>query len=71
MGGAMNQDLQLASYTALGVPRHEARARALDFSWAHATQLFAHYLVPARVQGARNDETCEPATVAPSVSSIQ
>lgn len=48
LGGAMHEDLQLACFAALAVPRHEARARALDFSWAHATSLFANFLVPAR-----------------------
>lgn len=48
LGGAMDNDLQQAGYRALTVPRHEARARALDFSWAHASRLFAGFLVPAR-----------------------
>jgi glycosyltransferase involved in cell wall biosynthesis len=48
LGGAMHADLQQACYAALAVPRHEARSRALDFSWQHATQLFAGFLVPAR-----------------------
>ncbi|APW42365.1 glycosyltransferase family 4 protein [Rhodoferax saidenbachensis] len=47
-GGALNHDLTTAWYRAVTLPRHEARARALDFTWAHATQLFASYLVPAR-----------------------
>ncbi|WP_332776208.1 glycosyltransferase family 4 protein [Polaromonas sp.] len=47
-GGVMHTDLQQACYGALAVPRHEARARALDFSWQHAAQLFESYLVPAR-----------------------
>jgi glycosyltransferase involved in cell wall biosynthesis len=48
VGGSMHADLQQACYAALAVPRHEARARALDFSWQHATELFAGFLVPAR-----------------------
>ena len=48
LGGAMNADLQKACFEAVGVPRHEARARAQDFSWLHATQLFTSFLVPAR-----------------------
>jgi len=48
VGGAMHADLQQACYAALAVPRHEARARALDFSWQHATRLFAGFLVPVR-----------------------
>ena len=48
VGGAMHADLQQACFAALAVPRHEARARALDFSWRQAAELFAGYLVPAR-----------------------
>ena len=47
-GGALHEDLRQACRTALCLPRHEARARALDFSWAHAAHLFASHLVPAR-----------------------
>jgi glycosyltransferase involved in cell wall biosynthesis len=47
-GGAMDANLQRAWFSALGVPRHEARARALAFSWTHATRLFVANLVPAR-----------------------
>ena len=48
LGGAMHDDLRQASHTALAVPREEARARSLDFSWAHAARLFVGFLVPAR-----------------------
>lgn len=48
LGGALHQDLQTACHAALAVPRHEARQRALDFSWQAASQLFAGFLVPAR-----------------------
>jgi glycosyltransferase involved in cell wall biosynthesis len=48
LGGAMHHDLQQACFAALAVPRHEARARALDFSWTHAAELFASHLVVAR-----------------------
>jgi glycosyltransferase involved in cell wall biosynthesis len=48
LGGAMHEDLQRACFAALAVPRHEARQRALDFSWKQATELFAGFLVPAR-----------------------
>ena len=44
-GGVLHTDLKQACYQALAVPRHEARLRALDFSWLHATQLFEGYLV--------------------------
>ena len=42
----LHEDLQQASYAALAVPRHEARARALEFSWTEAATLFASHLVP-------------------------
>lgn len=48
LGGAMHADLQQACFAAMAIPRHEARARALDFSWEHAAQLFTGFLVPAR-----------------------
>ena len=47
-GGAMDDELLRAWFKALGVPRHEARARALVFSWSHATRLFVSNLVPVR-----------------------
>lgn len=47
-GGVMNDDLQRACYSALALPRGEARARALDFSWAQAAQVFEHHLVAAQ-----------------------
>ena len=47
-GGVMNTDLRAACYSALALPRHEARLRALDFSWTHAAQVFEGYLVQAR-----------------------
>jgi glycosyltransferase involved in cell wall biosynthesis len=47
LGGVMHEDLQQACYAALATPRHDARARALDFSWQHAAQLFLAHLVPA------------------------
>jgi glycosyltransferase involved in cell wall biosynthesis len=46
LGGVLHENLQQACYAALAVPRHDARARALDFSWRHAAQLFASHLVP-------------------------
>jgi glycosyltransferase involved in cell wall biosynthesis len=48
VGGAMHRDLKHACYLSLAIPRAEARARAMDFSWRHAGELFASYLVPAR-----------------------
>ncbi|MGZ5848501.1 MAG: glycosyltransferase family 4 protein [Ramlibacter sp.] len=48
LGGVMDLDLARAARRALDVPRSEARHRAGDFSWEHATQLFESFLVPAR-----------------------
>ena len=50
-GGVMNTDLRAACYSALALPRHEARLRALDFSWAHAARIFEGNLVQARSGG--------------------
>lgn len=47
-GGVLDEDLAAGWYSALTIPRHEARGRAHAFSWAHASQLFVDYLVPAR-----------------------
>ena len=47
-GGVMNVDLKQAFYRALAVPRHEARARALDFSWGQAARMFEGYLVAVK-----------------------
>ncbi|MFM9879300.1 MAG: glycosyltransferase family 4 protein [Burkholderiaceae bacterium] len=51
-GGVMHTDLLQATYSALTVPRHEARARAMDFTWAHASRVFLDHLVPAKKGGA-------------------
>ena len=47
-GGVMHADLKQAYYSALALPRHEARARSLDFSWVHATQVFEANLVSVK-----------------------
>ncbi|OGB33144.1 MAG: alpha-mannosyltransferase [Burkholderiales bacterium RIFCSPLOWO2_12_FULL_61_40] len=47
-GGVLEKDLSTGWYSALTVPRHEARARAMAFSWAYASLLFLGHLVPAR-----------------------
>jgi len=47
-GGVLHADLLAACQAALAVPRHEARRRALDFSWTRSSQLFVQSLVPAR-----------------------
>jgi len=67
VGGAMHADLQQACYAALAVPRHEARSRALDFSWQHATGLFAGYLVPARRHEPEECGAESPAVQLPSI----
>jgi glycosyltransferase involved in cell wall biosynthesis len=48
VGGVMHDDLQQACFAALAVPRRDARARALDFSWTQAAELFESHLVSAR-----------------------
>lgn len=46
-GGALDADLHRAWYQALTVPRHQARTRAMAFSWTQASQMFLSHLVPA------------------------
>lgn len=53
VGGAMHDDLQQACHAALEVPREEARERALEFSWEHASRVFEGHLVPARAEDRR------------------
>ena len=62
-GGVLHEDLAAAWYKALVTPRHEARARALDFSWAHASRLFIGHLVPAVAKAAGEPIWTKPATV--------
>ena len=45
-GGAMAHDLREAVLRALGLPRHHARLRALDFNWIQSAQQFVQHLVP-------------------------
>jgi glycosyltransferase involved in cell wall biosynthesis len=47
-GGALHVDLHQAWEAARKIPRHEARLRALCFSWEEATQRFISLLVPIR-----------------------
>ncbi|MES1978029.1 MAG: glycosyltransferase family 1 protein [Pseudomonadota bacterium] len=63
-GGVMHEDLQQACYGALAVPRHQARLRSLDFSWAQASRLFHDHLVPTRPGSAIT------ACKAPAVTSV-
>lgn len=46
--GVMHGDLGHAIERALAIPRHEARARALAFSWTETARRFLSHLVPAR-----------------------
>jgi glycosyltransferase involved in cell wall biosynthesis len=46
-GGCLDEDLAQAARQALATPRHEARLRASQFSWAHAGESFLSHLVPA------------------------
>ncbi|MCJ0763040.1 glycosyltransferase family 4 protein [Variovorax terrae] len=64
-GGTMHEDLLQACYSALAIPRHEARARALDFNWAQAAQLFRDHLVPARRGAHAGAPVQEHGTVTP------
>ena len=62
VGGVMADDLGAAVRQALEIPREEARQRAHDFSWVHATQLFTSFLVPAGPHGMRGSATVETVT---------
>ena len=62
-GGVLDADLQHACYKALAVPRHEARLRALDFSWSHAAQLFDGFLVSAQQDKSKKSGQNETATL--------
>ena len=67
-GGVLHQDLRQAWYQALAVPRHEARNRALDFSWRQAGQQFLGHLVPAR-KGAATMTPIQPNEIVTQLSS--
>ena len=47
IGGCLHADLRSAFFGAIAVPRHEARARALEFGRAQTTKQFVANLVPA------------------------
>ena len=61
-GGVLHDDLQEACVQALAVPRHEARAQALSFSWSESTAQFLAHLVPAGGR-ARHADTPSEASV--------
>ena len=44
-GGVLHEDLAYASLEALKIPRHQARAQAMTFSWHESTRLFEQHLV--------------------------
>ena len=44
VGGVLHTDLAEATRQALSIPRETARARADDFSWGKASQLFLSYV---------------------------
>jgi glycosyltransferase involved in cell wall biosynthesis len=64
-GGVLHDSLLIAAQEALAIPRCEARARALDFTWAHAARLFEQHLVPVR-----SGAVTVPAAVTKSVTSL-
>lgn len=68
-GGALHEDLQQACFATLAVPRHEARARALQFSWAGATRLFTSHLVPVSQACHEAAEHCHESVIALTSSS--
>ena len=66
-GGVLHADLTSAWYKALAIPRHEARARSMEFGWAHASRLFLGHLVPATPQAA--GAACSQAATVTELSS--
>ena len=69
-GGVMHDDLRQACHGALAISRYQARARALEFSWAQATQLFLGHLVPVR-QGQSCARSCLTQDIVTPLSSNQ
>jgi len=53
LGGVLHEDLHRGFFSALAVPRSQARERALQFSWATAASQFAANLVPAHANDSR------------------
>lgn len=68
-GGALDNDLCAAWYQALAVPRHQARGRALQFSWAYASRLFSRHLVSTQKGGDLDRESSLKSTVTQMSSS--
>jgi len=46
-GGVLSEDLAKATQSALAIPRHMARQRALEFSWEKSSNSFIDHLVSA------------------------
>jgi glycosyltransferase involved in cell wall biosynthesis len=67
-GGVLDADLRYAWFRTLTIPRHEARARALNFSWEQASRQFLDHLVPARSEVAQ-DPAFQPNEVVTPLSS--
>lgn len=57
-GGALHVDLQQASMGAMAVPRQQARARALEFSWAESASSFVSHLVAVSQPCHAEDGNC-------------
>ena len=66
-GGALDESLTAAWYSALTVPRHAARSRALQFSWAYASRLFLGHLVSVKSSATLDRESAPLATCHTSV----
>jgi glycosyltransferase involved in cell wall biosynthesis len=62
MGGALDEDLRQAWFRAQAVPRHEARQRALHFSWEQASRQFLGHLVPAQPPQASSPDAHDAVT---------
>jgi glycosyltransferase involved in cell wall biosynthesis len=56
-GGVMHPDLKLAYFGALAIPRHQARTRALDFSWVQAARIFEGHLVAVHCNAKQRNES--------------
>ncbi len=69
-GGLLHRDLRLAWQGALGIPRHQARSRALCFTWSNATDLFVAQLVSARQDDGFARPGLEPKPVTPLSSNF-
>ena len=62
-GGVLHEDLAIAALDALGLSRHAARARALQFDWKRTCDEFIEMVVPARRAGTMPPARAESAAV--------